>query len=198
MLRGDEEWMQLLSEPSGGSDMAGALTRLTRDGDSYILNGSKMWSSGAAQADYGLCLARTDWDAPEASWALDHRGAAQGHTRSHHRSHPRRHRRRGPLLLGVLRRHRASRREPRGRGEPGLGRRPAAAVPRASRHCRRRPRLRARHAAAAARRVRRTRRAGAHRRRARAQRRQRRRDPSTDRRLVHRAHGVAATRTSAS
>jgi alkylation response protein AidB-like acyl-CoA dehydrogenase len=65
MLRGDEEWMQLLSEPSGGSDMAGALTRLTRDGDSYILNGSKMWSSGAAQADYGLCLARTDWDAPK-------------------------------------------------------------------------------------------------------------------------------------
>ena len=65
MLRGDEEWMQLLSEPSGGSDMAGALTRLTRDGDSYVLNGSKMWSSGAAQADYGLCLARTDWDAPK-------------------------------------------------------------------------------------------------------------------------------------
>jgi alkylation response protein AidB-like acyl-CoA dehydrogenase len=65
ILRGDEEWMQLLSEPSGGSDMAGALTRLTRDGDSYILNGSKMWSSGAAKADYGLCLARTDWDAPK-------------------------------------------------------------------------------------------------------------------------------------
>ena len=65
MLRGDEEWMQLLSEPSGGSDMAGALTRLTRDGDTYILNGSKMWSSGAAQADYGLCLARTDWDVPK-------------------------------------------------------------------------------------------------------------------------------------
>ena len=57
--------MQLLSEPSGGSDMAGALTRLTRDGDTYVLNGSKMWSSGATQADYGLCLARTDWDAPK-------------------------------------------------------------------------------------------------------------------------------------
>jgi alkylation response protein AidB-like acyl-CoA dehydrogenase len=65
ILRGDEEWMQLLSEPSGGSDMAGALTRLTRDGDTYVLNGSKMWSSGAMQADYGLCLARTDWDAPK-------------------------------------------------------------------------------------------------------------------------------------
>jgi alkylation response protein AidB-like acyl-CoA dehydrogenase len=65
ILRGDEEWMQLLSEPSGGSDMAGALTRLTRDGDTFVLNGSKMWSSGAAQADYGLCLARTDWDVPK-------------------------------------------------------------------------------------------------------------------------------------
>jgi alkylation response protein AidB-like acyl-CoA dehydrogenase len=65
VLRGDEEWMQLLSEPSGGSDMAGSITRLTRDGDTYVLNGSKMWSSGAAQADYGLCLARTDWDAPK-------------------------------------------------------------------------------------------------------------------------------------
>ncbi|HXY91951.1 MAG TPA: acyl-CoA dehydrogenase family protein [Acidimicrobiia bacterium] len=65
ILRGDEEWMQLLSEPSGGSDMAGALTRLTRDGDTYVLNGSKMWSTGAARADYGLCLARTDWDAPK-------------------------------------------------------------------------------------------------------------------------------------
>ena len=65
ILRGDEEWIQLLSEPSGGSDMAGALTRLTRDGDSYVLNGAKMWSSGAKQAHYGMCLARTDWDVPK-------------------------------------------------------------------------------------------------------------------------------------
>ncbi len=65
ILRGDEEWIQLLSEPSGGSDMAGALTRLTRDGDSYVLNGAKMWSTGAKQAQYGMCLARTDWDVPK-------------------------------------------------------------------------------------------------------------------------------------
>ena len=65
ILRGDERWIQLLSEPSGGSDMAGALTRLTRDGDTYVLNGSKMWSSGALHSDYGMCLARTDWDAPK-------------------------------------------------------------------------------------------------------------------------------------
>jgi alkylation response protein AidB-like acyl-CoA dehydrogenase len=65
MLRGEEIWIQLLSEPSGGSDMAGALTRATRDGDSWVLSGSKIWSSGAFTADYGMCLARTDWDAPK-------------------------------------------------------------------------------------------------------------------------------------
>jgi alkylation response protein AidB-like acyl-CoA dehydrogenase len=65
ILRGDELWIQLLSEPTGGSDMAGALTRLTRDGDTYVLSGSKMWSSGALYSDFGMCLARTDWDAPK-------------------------------------------------------------------------------------------------------------------------------------
>ena len=65
LLRGDEEWIQLLSEPRGGSDMAGAITRLTRDGDSFILSGAKMWSTNAHVADYGLCLCRTDWDAPK-------------------------------------------------------------------------------------------------------------------------------------
>jgi len=65
ILRGDELWIQLLSEPTGGSDMAGALTRLTRDGDTYVLNGSKMWSSGALRSDFGMCLARTDWEAPK-------------------------------------------------------------------------------------------------------------------------------------
>jgi alkylation response protein AidB-like acyl-CoA dehydrogenase len=65
ILRGDELWIQLLSEPTGGSDMAGALTRLTRDGATYVLNGSKMWSSGALYSDFGLCLARSDWDAPK-------------------------------------------------------------------------------------------------------------------------------------
>ena len=65
LLSGEETWIQLLSEPGGGSDMAGALTRATRRGDSYVLKGSKMWSSGANHADYGLCLARVDWDAPK-------------------------------------------------------------------------------------------------------------------------------------
>jgi alkylation response protein AidB-like acyl-CoA dehydrogenase len=65
ILRGDERWIQLLSEPTGGSDMAGSLSRLTRDGDTYVLNGSKMWSSGALYSDFGLCLARTDWEVPK-------------------------------------------------------------------------------------------------------------------------------------
>jgi alkylation response protein AidB-like acyl-CoA dehydrogenase len=64
LLRGDETWIQLLSEPRGGSDMAGSITRLTKDGDTFVLSGAKMWSSGAHQADYGLCLCRSDWDAP--------------------------------------------------------------------------------------------------------------------------------------
>jgi alkylation response protein AidB-like acyl-CoA dehydrogenase len=65
LLRGDEIWIQLLSEPRGGSDMAGAMTRLTRDGSDYIVSGSKMWSTGAHLADFGLCLCRSDWDVPK-------------------------------------------------------------------------------------------------------------------------------------
>ncbi len=65
MLKGDEVWMQLLSEPSGGSDVAGALTTAVRDGDEWLLNGSKIWTSGAWFGDWGLCLARTNWDLPK-------------------------------------------------------------------------------------------------------------------------------------
>jgi alkylation response protein AidB-like acyl-CoA dehydrogenase len=65
MLRGEEIWMQFLSEPSGGSDVAGALTTAVRDGDDWILNGSKVWTTGAWYSDYGLCLVRTNWDVPK-------------------------------------------------------------------------------------------------------------------------------------
>ncbi len=64
-IRGDEVFVQFLSEPTAGSDLAGVTTRATRDGDVFVLNGSKIWSSGAYAADYALCLARTDWDAPK-------------------------------------------------------------------------------------------------------------------------------------
>ena len=65
VLRGDELWVQFLSEPSGGSDLAGALTRATRDGDVFILNGSKIWSTYAWKSDYALCVCRTNWDVPK-------------------------------------------------------------------------------------------------------------------------------------
>ena len=64
-LRGDEVLVQLLSEPSGGSDLAGVITRADRQGDKWIVNGAKTWSTSAFAADYGLMLARTDWDVPK-------------------------------------------------------------------------------------------------------------------------------------
>ncbi len=65
ILKGEELWVQFLSEPSGGSDLAGCLTRADRDGDVFVLSGSKIWSSGAYVADYAMCLARTNWDVPK-------------------------------------------------------------------------------------------------------------------------------------
>ncbi|MHB1518767.1 MAG: acyl-CoA dehydrogenase family protein [Acidimicrobiales bacterium] len=65
ILRGDELWVQFLSEPSGGSDLAGLVTRATRDGDTFVINGSKIWSSGAFRSDFAMCLARTNWQVPK-------------------------------------------------------------------------------------------------------------------------------------
>jgi alkylation response protein AidB-like acyl-CoA dehydrogenase len=65
ILKGEEIWIQLLSEPTGGSDVAGAITTAIRDGEEWVLNGSKVWSSGAWWSDWGLCLARTNWDVPK-------------------------------------------------------------------------------------------------------------------------------------
>jgi alkylation response protein AidB-like acyl-CoA dehydrogenase len=65
ILSGDELWVQFFSEPGAGSDLAAVRTRADRDGDRWILNGHKMWTSGALSADYGLCLARTNWDVPK-------------------------------------------------------------------------------------------------------------------------------------
>ncbi|MEE2035282.1 acyl-CoA dehydrogenase family protein [Rhodococcus chondri] len=65
IFKGEEIWMQMLSEPSGGSDVAGAVTTAVRDGEDWILNGSKIWTTGAWWSDWALCLARTNWDVPK-------------------------------------------------------------------------------------------------------------------------------------
>jgi alkylation response protein AidB-like acyl-CoA dehydrogenase len=64
-VRGDEIWCQLFSEPAGGSDVAAARTRAVRDGDDWVINGQKVWTSGAHYSDFGLLLTRTDIDVPK-------------------------------------------------------------------------------------------------------------------------------------
>jgi alkylation response protein AidB-like acyl-CoA dehydrogenase len=65
ILSGKELWLQFLSEPSGGSDLAGLLTRAERDGDTYVVNGQKTWSTAAHLSDHALCPVRTRWDVPK-------------------------------------------------------------------------------------------------------------------------------------
>ena len=65
VLAGQALVCQFFSEPAAGSDLAAARTRATRDGDQWILTGQKTWSTFAHLADWGMCLARTDWDVPK-------------------------------------------------------------------------------------------------------------------------------------
>ena len=93
-LTGEEAWCQLFSEPGSGSDAAGAVTRADLKGDHWVVNGQKLWTSGAQKADWGLLLARTDWNKTKHAPARRRGAAAQADERPrnlqsgvHHRCH---------------------------------------------------------------------------------------------------------------
>jgi len=65
ILTGEETWCQLFSEPGAGSDLAGVTTHAELDGDRWIVNGQKLWNTSAHHADFGILVARTNWDVPK-------------------------------------------------------------------------------------------------------------------------------------
>ena len=65
LARGEEIWCQLFSEPGAGSDLAGLQTRSVRQGDEWVINGQKVWTSGAHYSDYGILVTRSDFTVPK-------------------------------------------------------------------------------------------------------------------------------------
>src|SRR5882757_7862914 len=79
ILRAEEIWCQLFSEPSGGSDLAAVRTRAVRDGEDWLITGQKVWTTGGHFSDFGLALTRTDPSMPKhqglTMFAVDMRAA---------------------------------------------------------------------------------------------------------------------------
>lgn len=65
ILTGEHAWCQLFSEPGSGSDLAGLTTKAEKDGDRWVINGQKVWNTSAHHADFGILVARTNWDVPK-------------------------------------------------------------------------------------------------------------------------------------
>ena len=65
ILTGEHSWCQLFSEPGSGSDLAGLTTKAEKVGDAWVVNGQKVWNTSAHHADWGILVARTDWDVPK-------------------------------------------------------------------------------------------------------------------------------------
>ena len=70
IIRGEIRWCQGYSEPGSGSDLASLKTKAELQGDHYVINGSKVWTSYADKADWIFCLVRTDFDVPKHAGSL--------------------------------------------------------------------------------------------------------------------------------
>ena len=135
MLNSDLIWCQGYSEPGSGSDLASLRTKAVREGDHYVVNGQKTWTTLAQTADWIFCLVRTS-DRGQA--AGGHLLPADRHEDAGHLGRADHHRRRQPRRhaggeLGVLHRCEGAGREPRRRGEQGLDLRQVPARVRARR-----------------------------------------------------------------
>ena len=110
ILNGEEFWCQLFSEPDAGSDLAALATRAVRDGDEYVVNGSKIWTSGGHLAKFGILIARTD---PDVSQAPRHLVLHLPDGPAGHHAQPDRRHDQGPFVQpGLLRRRAHSRLAP--------------------------------------------------------------------------------------
>ena len=124
IIDGTEFWAQGFSEPNSGSDLASLRTRAVRDGNEYVIDGQKIWTTGAMDSDMLFCLVRTGTGEEGTCRHQLHSGADACEGR-HRAADPMRSTR-ATASAGVLRGRCVCRPEPRRRGRAGLGRSPAS------------------------------------------------------------------------